>query len=83
MVRQSQTTRVDVKPHLTCREATRLVLAGEDRELLLLERLRLRLHLMICKACPEFQRQVDFMRSAMGQWRRYTEEADEGINPRG
>jgi hypothetical protein len=82
MVRQPQTTRADVKPHLTCREATRLVLAGEDRELLLLERLRLRVHMLICKACPNFQRQVDFMRSAMGQWRRYTDEGDEGISPR-
>jgi hypothetical protein len=62
-----------MKPHLTCREATRLVLAGEDRDLLLLERLRLRVHMLICKACPNFQRQVDFMRGAMGQWRRYSE----------
>jgi hypothetical protein len=71
-----------VKPQLTCREATRLVLAGEDRELLMLERLRLRVHMLICKACPNFQRQVDFMRSAMGQWRRYSEEGDEGAAPR-
>jgi hypothetical protein len=72
-----------VKPHLTCREATRLVLAGEDRRLLLHERVRLRVHMLICKACPNFQRQVDFMRSAMGQWRRYAEGEDDGAAPRG
>lgn len=72
-----------MKPHLTCREATRLVLAGEDRALQPLERLRLRVHMLICRACPEFQRQVDFMRSAMGQWRRYADEGEEGITPRG
>jgi Putative zinc-finger len=68
-----------MKPHLTCREATRLVLAGEDRKLALGERLRLRMHMLICKACPNFQRQVDFMRSAMGQWRRYAEEDDSAV----
>ncbi len=67
-----------MKSHLTCREATRLVLEGEDRRLQLPERLRLRLHLLICKACPNFQRQVNFMRSAMGQWRHYAESADDG-----
>jgi len=71
-----------MKPHLTCREATRLVLAGEDRKLLLLERMRLRVHLLICKACPNFQRQVGFMHSAMGQWRRYADDDDEGTVPR-
>ena len=66
-----------MKPHLTCREATRLVLAGEDRALRLHERLRLRVHMLICKACPNFQRQVDFMREAMGQWRGYSEGDDD------
>jgi hypothetical protein len=65
-----------MKPQLTCREAVRLVLAGEDRTLRLSERLGLRLHMLICKACPNFKRQVDFMRGAMGQWRRYSEEGD-------
>jgi hypothetical protein len=72
-----------VKPHLSCREAARLVLAAEDRRLNLSERLRLRLHMAICKGCPNFQQQVDFMRSAMGQWRRYADSGDDRTAPPG
>lgn len=57
--------------HINCREATALVLQGEDRRLALAERLRLRMHLLICKACPRFVRQVALMRRAMGPWRAY------------
>lgn len=55
----------------TCREVTRLVLAGEDRALTRGERLVVRLHMMVCRACPRFERQVRFMRAAMGRWRAY------------
>jgi hypothetical protein len=72
-----------VKPHLSCREAARLVLAAEDRRLNLSERLRLRVHMAICQGCPNFQQQVDFMRSAMGRWRRYVDPEDERTTPSG
>jgi hypothetical protein len=62
---------------LTCRDAARLVLAGEDRALSAGERVRLRLHLLACRMCPRFVRQVHFMRQALGRWQAYTEnEAD-------
>ena len=54
-----------------CREVTRLVLEGEERRLALGERLVVRVHMLICKACPTFARQVKLMRGAMGQWRQY------------
>jgi hypothetical protein len=54
-----------------CRDVTRLVLEGEERRLPLGDRLAVRLHMVICKACPVFQRQVKLMRGAMGQWRSY------------
>jgi hypothetical protein len=50
---------------LTCKEASRLVSQGLDRQLALGERLRLRLHLLICDACTNFRRQVDFLRAAV------------------
>ena len=50
---------------LTCKEATRLVSEGLDRELGGWERLRLRLHLLICDGCTNFSRQVDFIRRAI------------------
>lgn len=49
----------------TCREATRLSSEALDRELSLSERTRLRLHLMICKACTNMQGQLGLMRKAM------------------
>jgi hypothetical protein len=57
----------------TCRDVTRLVLQGEDRRLSWPERLTVRLHMLICKACPGFERQVLLMRRAMGRWRAYSE----------
>jgi hypothetical protein len=63
-----------MKLHLNCRQATVLVLQGEDRALSLSERLALRFHMMICKACPRFVRQVALMRGAVGAWRHYVDE---------
>jgi hypothetical protein len=58
----------------TCKEVAALLVAREDRELPVLERLALRLHLAACRACPVFERQVLTMRNAMQRWRHYSEE---------
>jgi hypothetical protein len=58
----------------TCKEATALMVAREDRALPWADRLSLRLHLAMCKACPDFERQMLTMRNAMKQWRGYAEE---------
>ncbi|PWF55548.1 zf-HC2 domain-containing protein [Massilia glaciei] len=49
----------------TCREVHRLVSEGMDRELGLVERVRVRLHLMVCQACTRFGGQMDLIRGAM------------------
>lgn len=59
----------------TCREVTARVIAREDHSLPWRDRLALRLHMIICAACPTFERQVLTMRNAMRQWR--NDEADE------
>jgi predicted anti-sigma-YlaC factor YlaD len=51
----------------TCREVHRLVSEGMDRELSLVERARMRLHLMVCTACTRFSGQMDLLRRAMRQ----------------
>ena len=66
-----------MKMMLNCREATALVLRGEDRRLSAPERLVLRLHLLICKGCMRFVGQVGLMRSAMGPWRAYRDQGQE------
>ena len=58
----------------TCKEATALMVAREDRQLPWADRVGLRLHLLVCKACPTFERQMLTMRHAMKQWRGYAEE---------
>ena len=50
---------------LTCKEATHLVSEGLDRHLGAVERVKLRLHLLICDGCTNFARQVAFIRKAI------------------
>lgn len=57
----------------SCREVTRLVLQRADRALTLPERLGIRWHMLICKACPTFAKQVKLMQGAMGRWKHYGE----------
>ncbi len=57
----------------TCREAAALLIAREDRALSLPDNVALKLHLLACKACPEFENQVLTMRAAMEKWRNYAD----------
>jgi hypothetical protein len=41
-----------------------------------MDRAALRLHLVICKACPGFESQLLTMRHAMKQWRGYVDGDD-------
>ena len=54
---------------VTCKEATQLVSKMQDQGLSLGERLRLRLHLLICAACARFERQMRLLRVAMRKYR--------------
>jgi hypothetical protein len=49
---------------LSCKEATHLLSEGQDRKLNLSERLQLDMHLVICKGCCNYRKQVDFLRAA-------------------
>jgi hypothetical protein len=53
----------------TCKQAAALVIAREDRALKLNDAMALRLHMLACKTCPEFENQVLTLRAAMGKWR--------------
>jgi hypothetical protein len=52
---------------LSCKEATRLVSRGLDRELSFGRRVALRAHLAICSGCTNFSRQLAFLRKAVQQ----------------
>ncbi|MGC8508118.1 MAG: zf-HC2 domain-containing protein [Thiomonas sp.] len=62
--------------HRTCREVAALILAREDRTLNPAERLSIRIHFLMCKACPNFAQEVQVMRSALKNWRNYSERDD-------
>ena len=49
---------------LTCKDAHKLVVRSQDKPLPWRERLGLRLHIMICAACANFERQMGFLREA-------------------
>lgn len=49
----------------TCREVHRLVSESMDRRLSPVERLRVALHMMVCRACSNFRGQMKLMREAM------------------
>src|SRR5271167_2120744 len=51
----------DLSP--SCREATRLQSEGLDRRLSLRQRLGLRIHLLLCKWCRRYGRQITFLRN--------------------
>jgi predicted anti-sigma-YlaC factor YlaD len=49
----------------TCREVHQLTSESLDRRLTLRERVRVRLHLMVCEACTAFGAQMQLLRRAM------------------
>lgn len=61
---------------ISCEEAARLISRSCDNRLGFRERVRLRLHLMMCRVCPKFLRQMRLLKTTAGQQaKRY--EADE------
>ena len=54
---------------LSCKEVTRLLSQAQDRPLALGERVKLRLHLVVCTACTRLERQLAFMRMALSRYR--------------
>ena len=61
---------------MTCHEATRLISEGQDRPLALAERAKLRVHLVVCRFCRQFEIQMGFLRSATRAYLRPGENDD-------
>jgi predicted anti-sigma-YlaC factor YlaD len=49
----------------TCKEIHRLTSEGMDRPLSTVEKIRMRLHLLVCEACRSFGKQMGLIRRAM------------------
>jgi predicted anti-sigma-YlaC factor YlaD len=60
---------------LNCKEVSRLLSDGLDKDIAATERARLRLHLVICEACRNVDQQMALLRRAM---RRLSRPDDDG-----
>jgi predicted anti-sigma-YlaC factor YlaD len=49
----------------TCKEVHRLTSEGLDRELSMIERARMQMHLLVCIGCRNFEGQMQLLRGAM------------------
>lgn len=49
---------------LTCKQATKLMSEKQDRVLSRPERFSLRIHLLMCAGCRNFDKQMNFIRQA-------------------
>jgi hypothetical protein len=54
---------------ISCKDASRLISQLQDGDIPLAQRLRVRLHLMLCDACTRFEQQVRFLRAALRSYR--------------
>lgn len=61
----------------SCRDITALMSQGLDKKLSLGERLAIRLHVMMCSGCRNFQSQSQFIRKAA---HRYTEQLQKRLD---
>lgn len=61
---------------LTCKQATVLLLAQEDRRIAMDDKVALRLHTYACKTCPNFEQQLMIMRKSLKLWRNYSADMD-------
>lgn len=59
---------------LSCKETTRLISESFERRLSLRERLGVRMHLLVCRFCLRYRRQVQFIEDAMRHLRGSEEE---------
>ena len=59
---------------LTCKQASRLISMGLDKELTIADRLALRLHLAVCDTCNKVKAQFEFLRRALATYRKSDDE---------
>ena len=50
---------------LNCHQVTRLVSESRERPLTLKEKMKLKVHIMMCSGCRNFEKHIDIIRKAM------------------
>lgn len=54
---------------MKCKQAAQLLSQSQDRNLTLDENVRLKFHLFMCSGCTHYNKQINFMRKAIEQFR--------------
>ena len=62
---------------LSCKKATELIEKREITPLSKKEKLQLRIHTSMCKACRSYEKQSDTLEKALSDWVRKNEKADD------
>ena len=62
-----------------CKEVTRMVSESMDRKLPLHQRMGIRVHLLMCKFCSRYKKQLLILREAMRLQERYVEDTGSPI----
>lgn len=62
---------------LNCVKATKLVSETQERDLRLAERVSLRMHLMMCSGCRNFERQMPVLRRALRSFAKRDDQSHE------
>ncbi len=54
---------------LNCKQNTELLSQSLDRPITFREKLAMRLHLVMCRGCRNFEKQLTFMRKTSREWK--------------
>lgn len=66
---------------ISCKQATELVSHSLDRPLAPGQRLRLQLHLLICRQCRRYRKQLNFLKRAASRLDSHIEEGAPSLAP--
>lgn len=62
---------------LSCKESSKLVSESLDRPLTWKERINLKIHLMMCRLCTNYARQITFITTSARKYLQYTNETQQ------
>ena len=66
---------------LSCKQTSELVSKGLDKHLTITERIGVRIHLLMCRACTQYEKQLRFIRQAARRLSQGKESGDHAVTP--
>ncbi len=66
---------------LSCEQTSELLSRGLDQHLPFTQRMAIRIHLLMCRACSQYEKQLHFIRRAARRLSQATEHGDQAATP--